>query len=94
VDYTRRNVVANAIKFDQWASMLEGDYFFKEYMRSSLGFQVLRVNSPFKEKAELYTFNNEFKFSSNLSMILEYRQKSTSIIMEKMLFAQVFLNWW
>ncbi len=94
MDYTKRHLVSSDTKFDQWTSILEGSYFFKDYLRSSLGFQTLRVNNPFKEKEELYTFNNEFKFSSHLSFILEYRQKSTDLLLEKMIFGQVFLNWW
>lgn len=94
MDYTQRGLVFSKLKFDQWTSMVEGSYFFKEFLRSSLGFQVLRVNNPFKEKEELYTFNNEFKLASHWSLILEYRQKSTDLILEKMVFGQVFLNLW
>jgi hypothetical protein len=94
MDYTKRSLVNSNIKFDQWTSLLEADYYFKEYFRSSLGFQVLRVNNPFKAKEELYTFNNEFKISSHWSCIFEYRQKSTDVQLEKMVFGQVFFNWW
>lgn len=94
MDYTQRRLVSSKLKFDQWTSLFEGSYFFKEYLRSSLGFQVLRVNNPFKEKEELYTFNNELKLSSHLSFILEYRQKSSDVLLEKMIFGQLFLNWW
>ena len=93
-DYTRRELESSKLKFDQVSSLVEAHYFIKEYLRSSIGFQVLRVNDPFIEKEELYTFNNEFKFSSHLSFILEYRQKSTDLLLEKTIFGQVFLNWW
>lgn len=94
VNFTKRILVDSKMKFDQWTSIIEGDYFFKEYLRSSVIFQTLRVNLPFKEKEELYSFNNEFKFSPHLSFILEYRQKSTDQLLEKMIFGQIFLNWW
>lgn len=94
IDYTRREINASNIKFDQWSSIIEAHYFTSRYLRSSLGFQILRAQNPFKEKEELYTFNNEFKFSSHLSFILEYRQKSTDLLLEKTIYGQVFLNWW
>jgi hypothetical protein len=94
VDYTKREIVDSKLKFDQWTSLVEAHYYIKEYLRTSLGFQVLRVNDPFKEKEELYTFNNEFKLSSHVSFILEYRQKSTDMLLEKTIFGQIFLNWW
>jgi hypothetical protein len=94
IDYTKRKIIESKSNFDQWASIIEAHYFIKEYLRTSLGFQVLRVNDPFKEKEELYTFNNEFKFSPHVSFILEYRQKSTDMLYEKTIFGQVFLNWW
>ncbi len=94
VDYTKRELVDSRIKFDQWATLLEAHYNIKEYFRTSLGFQSLNVNNPFGDKEELYTFNNEFKYSSHLSFIIEYRQKSTYTLLEKTLFGQVFLNWW
>ena len=93
-DFTHRSLVNSSISFDQWASFIESSYFFTEYLKSSFSFQVLRVMNPFKEKAELYTFNNEFKYSANTSFILEYRQKNTDLLLEKMVFGQVFLNWW
>lgn len=94
IDFTRRHIVNSDIGFSQWTSLIEGSYFPKEFLRSSLGFQVLRVNKPFLEKEELYTFNNEFKYSANTSFILEYRQKSTAITTEKTILSQAFLNWW
>ncbi|MGZ3789657.1 MAG: hypothetical protein ACXVLQ_14100 [Bacteriovorax sp.] len=94
MDYTKRELEATKLKFDQWTSLIETHYFIKDYLRTSLGFQVLRVNNPFKEKEELYTFDNEFKLSSHFSFILEYRQKSTDLTLEKTIFGQVFLNWW
>lgn len=93
-DYTKRQVNDAKAKFDQWTSLIEGHYFIKEYLRTSLGFQTLRVNKPFKEKEELYTFNNEFKVSPRISLIVEYRQKSTDLQLEKTLFGQIFVNGW
>lgn len=94
IDFTKRQINEVKTKVDQWASLIEGHYFIKEYLRTSLGFQALRVNTPFKEKEEMYTFNNEFKVSPRISFILEYRQKSTDLQLEKTLFAQVFVNGW
>ncbi len=94
VDFTNRKIISSKTSFNQWTGLIEAHYFLKEYFRTSLGFQSLRANLPFKEKEELYAFNNEFKFSSHWSFILEYRQKSTDLILEKTIFGQLFLNWW
>lgn len=94
LDLTKRQINEGNVKFDQWATLNEVHYFITEYLRTSLGLQTLRVNSPFKEKEELYTFNNEFKVSPRISFIVEYRQKSTDLTLEKTLFGQIFVNGW
>ncbi len=94
LDFTKREIKNSKMKFDQWSSLIEAHYFIQEYFRTSLGVQFLKVDSPFSEKEELYTFNNEFKFSPHVSFIVEYRQKSTDLLLEKTLFGQIFLNWW
>jgi hypothetical protein len=94
LDYTKRKVNEASLKFDQWTSIIETHYFLKEYFRTSLGFQTLRVNAPFKEKEEMVTFNNEFKISPRISLIVEYRQKSTDLLRERTLFGQIFVNGW
>lgn len=94
MNYTHRRVNSSETKFDQWTSFLEGDYYFKKYWRSALGFQVLRSNKPFEQKEELYSFSNDFKPSSRWTLNLEYRQKSTETYLDQMILGQIFLNWW
>jgi hypothetical protein len=94
LDFTKRKLVDSNIKFDQWTSFIETSYNVREYLKTAISMQALRVNRPFKEKEELYSFSNEFKITSHFSCLFEYRQKSTDVALERILFVQAYLNWW